>query len=37
MRKDEYFRKSSINPESGIKQEKQESSKKKGSQKKEEK
>ena len=34
MRKEEYFRKRSINPESRIKQEKQESSKKKESKKK---
>ena len=34
MRKEEYFRKISINPESRIKQEKQESSKKKESRKK---
>ena len=37
MRKEEYFRKRSINPESRIKQEKKESSEKKESQKKEEK
>ena len=34
MRKEEYFRKSNINPESMIKQEKQESSEKKESRKK---
>ena len=34
MRKEEYFKKSSINPDSGIKREKEESSKKKENQKK---